>query len=100
MCVCEFCMMDVYSFDIDKVGLEKFYEVMYVVYCKVFDCMGFDYCLVLVDIGVIGGNGLYEFYVLVESGEDLIVFLIELDYVVNIEKVEVVVLVIECLVFM
>lgn len=71
---------------------------MYKVYCNIFECFGFDYCFVIVDIGFIGGSVLYEFYVFVEFGEDVIVFSDVSDYVVNIEKVEVLVLIEECLV--
>lgn len=44
----------------------------------------------MVDLGVIGGSYIYEFMVLSEIGEDIIVYSNESDYVVNIEKVEVV----------
>lgn len=84
----EFCMMDAYSFDIDKAGLEKSYEAMHVAYCKAFDRMGLDYRPVLADTGAIGGNGSHEFHVLAESGEDLIAFSTESDYAANIEKAE------------
>lgn len=39
----EFCMMDAYSFDIDKAGLEKSYQAMHDAYCKAFDRMGLEY---------------------------------------------------------
>ncbi|WP_086982500.1 proline--tRNA ligase [Vibrio aphrogenes] len=84
----EFCMMDAYSFDIDKAGLEKSYESMHAAYCKAFDRMGLDYRPVLADTGAIGGNGSHEFHVLAESGEDLIAFSTESDYAANIEKAE------------
>ncbi|GMQ45669.1 proline--tRNA ligase [Vibrio sp. 10N] len=84
----EFSMMDAYSFDIDKDGLEKSYEAMHDAYCKAFDRMGLDYRPVLADTGAIGGNGSHEFHVLAESGEDLIAFSSESDYAANIEKAE------------
>jgi prolyl-tRNA synthetase len=84
----EFSMMDAYSFDIDKEGLEKSYEAMHDAYCKAFDRMGLDYRPVLADTGAIGGNGSHEFHVLAESGEDLIAFSSESDYAANIEKAE------------
>ncbi len=84
----EFAMMDAYSFDIDKEGLEKSYESMHAAYCKAFDRMGLDYRPVLADTGAIGGNGSHEFHVLAESGEDLIAFSSESDYAANIEKAE------------
>jgi len=36
----EFSMMDAYSFDIDKEGLQKSYDAMHDAYCKAFDRMG------------------------------------------------------------
>ncbi|OEF23895.1 proline--tRNA ligase [Vibrio rumoiensis] len=84
----EFSMMDAYSFDIDKDGLQQSYDAMHDAYCKAFDRMGLDYRPVLADSGAIGGNGSQEFHVLAESGEDLIVFSTESDYAANIEKAE------------
>ncbi|MDK9738608.1 proline--tRNA ligase [Vibrio sp. D404a] len=84
----EFSMMDAYSFDIDKAGLEKSYQAMHDAYCKAFDRMGLEYRPVLADSGAIGGSGSQEFHVLAESGEDLIAFSTESDYAANIEKAE------------
>ncbi|HIF9430073.1 TPA: proline--tRNA ligase [Photobacterium damselae] len=84
----EFCMMDAYSFDIDKEGLQKSYDAMHDAYCKAFNRMGLEYRPVWADSGAIGGNGSQEFHVLAESGEDLIAFSTESDYAANIEKAE------------
>ncbi|AEX22907.1 proline--tRNA ligase [Vibrio natriegens] len=84
----EFSMMDAYSFDIDKEGLQKSYDAMHDAYCKAFDRMGLDYRPVLADSGAIGGSGSQEFHVLAESGEDLIAFSTESDYAANLEKAE------------
>lgn len=84
----EFSMMDAYSFDIDKDGLQKSYDAMHDAYCKAFDRMGLDYRPVLADSGAIGGSGSQEFHVLAESGEDLIAFSSESDYAANLEKAE------------
>ncbi|WP_038173990.1 MULTISPECIES: proline--tRNA ligase [Vibrio] len=84
----EFSMMDAYSFDIDKAGLQKSYDAMHDAYCRAFDRMGLDYRPVLADSGAIGGSGSQEFHVLAESGEDLIAFSTESDYAANIEKAE------------
>ncbi len=84
----EFCMMDAYSFDIDKEGLQKSYDAMHDAYCKAFDRMGLEYRPVLADSGAIGGSGSQEFHVLAESGEDLIAFSTESNYAANIEKAE------------
>ena len=84
----EFTMMDSYSFDIDKEGLEKTYAQMHEAYCKAFDRMGLDYRPVLADTGAIGGSASHEFHVLAESGEDLIAFSTESEFAANIEKAE------------
>ncbi|MFB1094624.1 proline--tRNA ligase [Vibrio diabolicus] len=84
----EFSMMDAYSFDIDKDGLQKSYDAMHDAYCKAFDRMGLDYRPVLADSGAIGGSGSQEFHVLAESGEDIIAFSTESDYAANVEKAE------------
>lgn len=84
----EFSMMDAYSFDVDKDGLQQSYDAMHDAYCKAFDRMGLDYRPVLADSGAIGGNGSQEFHVLAESGEDLIAFSTESEYAANIEKAE------------
>ena len=84
----EFCMMDAYSFDLDKEGLQKSYDAMHAAYCNAFNRMGLDYRPVLADSGAIGGNGSQEFHVLAESGEDVIAFSTESDYAANLEKAE------------
>ncbi|MDA9557552.1 proline--tRNA ligase [Vibrio sp.] len=84
----EFSMMDAYSFDVDKEGLEQSYQDMFSAYCKAFDRMGLNYRPVLADTGAIGGNGSHEFHVLADSGEDVIAFSSESDYAANIEKAE------------
>ncbi|WP_394213126.1 proline--tRNA ligase [Enterovibrio calviensis] len=84
----EFSMMDAYSFDIDKEGLEKSYEAMHVAYCAAFDRMGLDYRPVLADTGAIGGSASHEFHVLANSGEDTIAFSTKSDYAANVEMAE------------
>ncbi|MDD1784437.1 proline--tRNA ligase [Enterovibrio sp. ZSDZ35] len=84
----EFSMMDAYSFDIDKEGLQKSYEAMHVAYCAAFDRMGLDYRPVLADTGAIGGSASHEFHVLANSGEDTIAFSTDSDYAANVEMAE------------
>ncbi|WP_325891891.1 proline--tRNA ligase [Grimontia sp. NTOU-MAR1] len=84
----EFSMMDAYSFDIDKEGLQQSYEAMHVAYCAAFDRMGLDYRPVLADTGAIGGSASHEFHVLANSGEDTIAFSTESDYAANVEMAE------------
>lgn len=84
----EFLMMDAYSFDMDKAGLEIAYEKMHKAYCNAFDRMNLDYRPVLADTGAIGGSASHEFHVLANSGEDIIAFSTESDYAANIEMAE------------
>lgn len=51
-----------------------------------------NFCVVIVDFGVMGGKDIYEFMVLFDVGEDIIVYFDIFDYVVNIEMVFVVVM--------
>ncbi|MFL7010862.1 proline--tRNA ligase [Enterovibrio norvegicus] len=84
----EFSMMDAYSFDLDKEGLQASYEAMHVAYCAAFDRMGLDYRPVLADTGAIGGSASHEYHVLANSGEDVIAFSTESDYAANVEMAE------------
>ncbi len=84
----EFSMMDAYSFDIDKEGLNNSYLAMHAAYCAAFDRMGLNYRPVLADTGAIGGSASHEFHVLANSGEDTIAFSTVSDYAANVEKAE------------
>jgi prolyl-tRNA synthetase len=84
----EFIMKDAYSFDVDKDGLLKSYQVMFDAYCKVFDRLGLKYRSVDADTGNIGGFKSNEFQVLAESGEDLIAYCPDSDYAANVELAE------------
>lgn len=84
----EFLMMDAYSFDLDKAGMQASYEAMHHAYCAAFDRMGLDYRPVLADTGAIGGSASHEFHVLANSGEDIIAFSTESDYAANVEMAE------------
>lgn len=63
---------------------------MFVVYSCIFECCGLNFCVVIVDLGVMGGKDMYEFMVFFEIGEDIIVYLDIFFYVVNVEMVLVV----------
>jgi prolyl-tRNA synthetase len=84
----EFSMMDAYSFDIDKEGMDLSYKAMHSAYCAAFDRMGLDYRPVLADTGAIGGSASHEFHVLANSGEDTIAFSSDSDYAANVEMAE------------
>ena len=82
----EFIMMDAYSFDADKQGLDIAYQKMRDAYCRIFERCGVDYTVVQADSGAIGGAGSEEFMVIADSGEDAILFCRESGYAANVEK--------------
>ncbi|MGL5290903.1 MAG: proline--tRNA ligase [Vibrionaceae bacterium] len=84
----EFLMMDAYSFDLNKAGMQASYEAMHAAYCAAFDRMGLDYRAVLADTGAIGGSASHEFHVLANSGEDVIAFSDSSSYAANIEMAQ------------
>lgn len=84
----EFIMKDAYSFDVDKEGLTKSYQVMYDAYVKIFERLGLEFRPVAADTGNIGGFASHEFQVLAESGEDVIAYCPDSDYAANIELAE------------
>ncbi len=84
----EFTMKDAYSFDRDKAGALRSYEVMYQAYCRIFDRFGLQYRAVAADTGAIGGDASHEFQVIADTGEDAIVYCPTSDYAANIELAE------------
>ncbi|MGP1958333.1 MAG: proline--tRNA ligase [Arsenophonus sp.] len=84
----EFIMKDAYSFHANKYSLEKTYNIMYSVYSIIFKRIGFNFKVVKANSASIGGNVSHEFHVLVDNGEDNIVFSTDSDYAVNIELAE------------
>lgn len=81
----EFIMQDAYSFDIDKEGLQKSYDLMKEAYVAIFERMGIDTIAVAADSGAMGGSGSEEFIVLAEVGEDRILICDSCDYKANQE---------------
>jgi len=84
----EFTMKDAYSFDRDKDGALRSYELMYQAYCRIFDRFGLQYRAVAADTGAIGGDASHEFQVIADTGEDAIVYCPSSDYAANIELAE------------
>lgn len=70
----EFLMKDAYSFDLDKEGAKKSYDIMYEAYLKVFKRMGLTAIPVRADNGAIGGDLSHEFQILAETGESQIYY--------------------------
>ncbi len=82
----EFLMMDAYSFDADREGLDTSYAAMDRAYRRVFERCGLQFLTVQADTGAIGGSGSEEFMVLADSGEDRILYCEESGYAANVEK--------------
>ena len=84
----EFIMMDAYSFDADREGLDVAYDKMARAYCAIFDRCGVKYRVVDADAGAIGGSGSQEFMVVADTGEDAILFCDSCRYAANVEKAD------------
>ncbi|MBL8302332.1 MAG: proline--tRNA ligase [Ideonella sp.] len=84
----EFTMKDAYSFDRDKEGAAKSYQVMFEAYRRIFDRFGLQYRAVAADTGAIGGDLSHEFQVIADTGEDAIVYCPTSDYAANVELAE------------
>jgi len=77
---CEFIMKDAYSFDRDKAGLEKNYQLMYGAYQKIFNRCGLTTVIVEADSGAMGGDVSHEFMVPAPIGEDMLLVCSRCDY--------------------
>ena len=70
---CEFIMKDAYSFDRDKEGLKKNYDLMYGAYKKIFDRCALETVVLEADTGAMGGDVSHEYMVLAPIGEDSVI---------------------------
>ena len=84
----EFMMKDAYSFDADKEGMLKSYQIMFDAYVRIFNRLGLKFRPVSADTGEIGGSASHEFQVLANSGEDVIAYCPDSEYAANIELAE------------
>ena len=82
----QFTMKDAYSFDIDKAGLDKSFELHDSVYRKIFTRCGLKFVAVEADSGSMGGSQSQEFMVYTDAGEDLIASCPVCGYAANLEK--------------
>jgi len=82
----QFIMKDAYSFDIDKAGLDKSFELHDAVYRKIFSRCGLKFVAVEADSGAMGGSQSQEFMVYTDAGEDLIASCPVCGYAANTEK--------------
>ena len=69
---CEFIMKDAYSFDQDKEGLDKNYQLMYEAYKRIFKRCGLTVLITEADSGIMGGKESHEFMASAAQGEDLV----------------------------
>jgi len=69
---CEFIMKDAYSFDQDKEGLDKNYQLIYAAYERIFKRCGLHVLITQADSGIMGGKESHEFMAPAPQGEDLL----------------------------
>ena len=82
----QFTMKDSYSFDIDKAGLDKSFDLHDQVYRRIFTRCGLRFVAVEADSGSMGGSQSQEFMVYTDAGEDLIASCPVCGYAANLEK--------------
>src|SRR3954467_10078289 len=82
----QFVMKDAYSFDIDKAGLDKSFDLHDAVYRKIFTRCGLKFVAVEAHSGSMGGSESREFMVYTEAGEDLVASCEKCGYAANLEK--------------
>ena len=82
----QFIMKDSYSFDLDKAGLDKSFDLHDKVYRTIFKRCGLKFVSVEADSGAMGGSQSQEFMVYTDAGEDLIASCPVCGYAANLEK--------------
>src|SRR5450631_2902184 len=82
----QFTMKDSYSFDLDKAGLDKSFDLHDAVYRRIFTLCGLKFVAVEADSGSMGGSQSQEFMVYTDAGEDLIASCPVCGYAANLEK--------------
>ncbi|MGD0787870.1 MAG: proline--tRNA ligase [Terracidiphilus sp.] len=82
----QFTMKDSYSFDMDRAGLDRSFELHDAVYRRIFTRCGLKFVAVEADSGSMGGSQSQEFMVYTDAGEDLIASCPVCGYAANLEK--------------
>ena len=82
----QFTMKDSYSFDIDRAGLDKSFDLHDAVYRRIFQRCGLEFVAVEADSGAMGGSQSQEFMVYTDAGEDLVASCGKCGYAANLEK--------------
>ena len=80
----EFTMKDAYSFHTSQEDLERYYDIAYKAYNRIFQKAGIpEVVTVASDSGMMGGSLSHEYMLLTPVGEDSIVLCTECDYRAN-----------------
>ena len=79
----EFTMLDSYSLDADRDGLDKQYREHYQAYFNIFGRCGLPVIAVEADVGMMGGSMAHEFMYLTPIGEDTLVLCDKCGYSAN-----------------
>jgi len=82
----QFTMKDSYSFDIDRAGLDKSFDLHDAAYRRIFAKCGLEFVAVEADSGSMGGSQSQEFMVYTDAGEDLVASCGKCGYAANLEK--------------
>lgn len=81
----QFIMKDAYSFDRDKPGLDKSYELEREAYLRIFKRCGLEVFTVKASSGIMGGSESEEFMILSPIGEDKLARCSSCGYIANLE---------------
>jgi len=81
----QFIMKDSYSFDVDRAGLDRSYDIHHQLYCRIFTRCGLKFVAVEASSGAMGGSQSEEFMVRTEAGEDFVVSC-ACGYAANLER--------------
>jgi prolyl-tRNA synthetase len=80
----EFIMKDAYTFDLDREGLERSYQLHVEAYDRIFDRTGLEWYRVESDVGMMGGFGAHEYMAPCAAGENDVA-LSSAGYAANVE---------------
>src|SRR3954454_13119209 len=80
----EFIMKDSYTFDRDREGLDRQYDLHVQAYDRIFDRSGLEWYRVESDVGVMGGFGAHEYMAPCAAGENEVA-LSDAGYAANVE---------------
>src|SRR3712207_4581621 len=79
----EFTMLDGYSLDRDREGLDEQYRAHYLTYFRIFSRCALPAVAVDSDVGIMGGNMAHEFMYLTPLGEDTLIICDACGYTAN-----------------